>query len=219
MVSILVSAKNKLHGLTVPCVQGIHRTVKIPYEIIGIDDGSTDETYAFMKANCHKALKLKGVGCGASRNAALPYAAGDYIMFLDNDITLDRPGWLSDMVMDSKKGNIGVIGPVLSDEAHKGSLPRSADGLIDVSCVAGACLMFPRSTFDKLGMLDMKFSRRGEDTDYCFRAKLSGLRVVITPRVYLKHKGGGTYDWRKETGQLKAFRKKYKNVQHLLPIP
>lgn len=218
MVSILVSARDKLHELTVPCIQGIRATVGIPYELIGIDDGSRDGTYRFMEKYCDRAIRLTGIGCGASRNVGLLYARGDHIMFLDNDITLDRQGWLRDMVIDSSKRNVGIIGPVLSNE-RKGNFPRSPDGLIDVTNVAGACLMFPRSTFDRLGMLDMRFSRRGEDTDYCFRAKLSGLRVVITPRVHLFHKGGATYNWRNEIGQLMAFRAKYSAVAHILPVP
>lgn len=219
MVSILVSAKDKLEGLTVPCIKSIHRTVRTPYELIGLDDGSKDATFDFMRRNCHKAIRLKGIGCGASRNVGLRYAAGDHIMFLDNDIVLDRPGWLSEMVEDCGKDNVGIIGPVLSNESYMAGLSRSGDGLIDVSCVAGACLMFPRSTFDRLGMLDPAFSMRGEDTDYCFRAKLAGLRVVITPRVYLTHHQGGTYDWTKQKGQLRAFRRKYKKLAHILPVP
>ena len=219
MVSILVSAKDNLEGLTVPCINGIHRTVRTPYELIGLDDGSRDATFDFMRRNCHKAIRLKGIGCGASRNVGLRHAAGDHIMFLDNDIVLDRPGWLSEMVEDCGKENVGIIGPVLSDAPSWGELPRSADGLIDVREVRGACLLFPRSTFERLGMIDPAFSRRADDTDYCFRAILAGLRVVITPRVRIYHKGGGTYDWRKEKGQLRAFRRKYRNLAHILPVP
>ena len=219
MVSIIVCAKGKLNTLTAPCIQGIRATVKTPYELIGVDDGSRDRTFDFMRKNCDVALRLSGVGPGKARNAALRYATGDFIVFLDNDVILDRPGWLSDLMAEAGKFNVGIIGPVLSNEAEKEFLPRSADGLIDVSCIAAACLMFPRSTFDRLGMLDPKFSRRGEDTDYCFRAKLSGLRVVITPRVHIKHPGGGTFDWRKEKRQLEVFRRKYRSAAHILPVP
>lgn len=219
MVSILVSAKDKLQELTIPCIQSIHRTVKVPYQLVGIDDGSADPTFRYFRQNCHTALRTRGIGCGASRNLGLQYAGGDHILFLDNDILLDRPGWLHILVQECSRGLVGIIGPLLLDEPQKRMLPRSADGLIDVQDVAGACFMFPRSTFDMLGMLDPAFSRRGEDTDYCFRANLAGLRVSITPRVLLNHQGAGTYNWRKESGQLKAFRKKYRGLEHVLSIP
>jgi GT2 family glycosyltransferase len=219
MISIIVGGKNSLEALTVPCISGIHKTVTVPFELIGVDDGSSDGTYGYMRRTCHKALRLNGIGCGAMRNKALPHAVGDYIMFLDNDTRPDKPGWVRQMIADCERGNVGIIGPVLSDEQHKNGLARSADGLIDTAMVAGACLMFPRSTFAKLGMLDPKFSRRGEDSDYCLRAILSGLRVVITPQVFLYHRGAGTYDWRKEKRQLESFRRKYRNVAHILPIP
>ena len=138
---------------------------------------------------------------------------------LDNDTVLDRPGLIAALVEDCSSGKAAIIGPVLSDAPNWGELPKSQDGLIDVNEVRGACMLFPRSTFNRLGMLDKKFSRRSEDTDYCFRAKLAGLRVVISPRVKVYHKGGGTYNWRKEQGVLRAFRRKYRNVAHLLPLP
>ncbi len=219
MVSILVNGKNCLETLTAPCIESIRSATRVPYEIIGIDDGSKDGTYEFFLENCHKAIRLKGIGCGAARNVGLLQAAGDHIMFLDNDIILDRPGWLNLLLAESRKANVGIIGPLLTNEQIKGSLPRSADGLIDVDELAGACLMFPRSTFEQLGMIDPGFSRRGDDTDYCFRARLAGLRVCITPRLLIYHKGGGTYDWRKEAGQLRAFRHKYRNVRHILAVP
>lgn len=220
MVTIMMSAKGKLQELTIPCIKGIHATVKVPYELMGIDDGSRDGTYEYMQRNCHKAIRLNGVGVGTTRNVGLRYAAGDHIMFLDNDIVLDRPGWLGAMVAQFDKSNVGVIGPLLSNETWwRSKFPRSADGLVDVSAVAGACFLFPRSTFDRLGMLDPRFSRRGEDTDYCFRAKLAGLRVVVTPEVLIEHKSHGTYDWRKEKGQLRTFRQKYKHLTHVFPVP
>lgn len=219
MVSILISAKGKLEELTRPCIERVHATVRIPYEIIGIDDGSKDNTFAYMRQRCHKAIQTKGIGCGASRNLGLLYATGDHIMFLDNDVFVNRPGWLRTLVTEGAKANVGIIGPVLSNEYLRGTYPRSADGLIDVDNVAGACFMFPRSTFNRLGMLDKQFSRRGEDTDYCFRAKLAGLRVCITPRLLIEHVGAQTYSWRKELGQLRRFREKYRNYVGVLSVP
>ena len=219
MVSILVNGRDGLESLTAPCIHSILSTARVPYEIIGLDDGSKDATYEFFLKNCHKAIRTGGIGCGAARNIGLQHAEGDHIMFLDNDIVLDRPGWLSILLAECGKPNVGIIGPFLTNERSKWALPRSRDGLIDVDETAGACLLFPRSTFDKLGMIDPAFSRRGDDTDYCFRAKLAGLRVCITPRLLIYHKGGGTYDWTKETGQLRAFRWKYRNVRHILAVP
>lgn len=216
MVSIILTAKGKLRELTIPCIQSIGRTVKVSYEIIGLDDGSQDDTYTFMQQSCNKAIRLRGIGVGAARNVGLRNATGSHILFADNDIFPDRPGWLGAMLEDSKKRNVGMIGPFLSCEPDRWELPRSGDGLIDMAHVSGACMLFPRSTFERLGMLDPVFSRRAEDTDYCFRAKLSGLRVVITPRVFVVHRGGATYNGNKETEQLRKFWHKYRNQMALL---
>jgi GT2 family glycosyltransferase len=216
MVSIILTAKGKLKELTIPCIRSIRGTVKVPHEIIGLDDGSKDDTYAFMRRSCDKAIRLKGIGVGAARNVGLRNATGDHILFADNDIFPEHAGWLGAMLEDSQKHNVGMIGPFLSCEPDRWELSRSGDGLIDMAHVSGACMLFPRSTFGRLGMLDPVFSRRGEDTDYCFRAKLSGLRVVITPRVFVVHRGGATYNGNQETEQLRKFWHKYRNHRHLL---
>ncbi len=218
MVSIIVCAKNKLKDLTIPCIQRIHATVKVPFELIGVDDGSRDGTLDFMRTACHKSLRTAGKGPGPARNAGMMCAAGDHIMFLDNDVMLHQPGWLGVLLSESSKVNVGIAGPVLSNERIAGDYPAAADGLIDVPCISGACFLFPRSTFNRLGMLDPEFARRGEDTDYCFRAKLSGLRVVITPKLHIRHLNHGTFDWTKEHGQLRKFREKYKHFTHMFPV-
>ena len=218
MVSIVLSAKGKLRELTIPCIQSIRGTVTVPHEIIGLDDGSKAGTYEYMRGSCNKAIRLSGsgIGVGAARNVGLSKAAGDHILFVDNDILTRQAGWLGAMLEDSQKHNVGVIGPLLSNEPYKWKLARSDDGLIDVRDVSGACMLFPRSTFERLGMLDPVFSRRAEDTDYCYRAKLSGLRVVITTRVFVNHRGGATYNGNEETEQLRKFWYKYRNHMDLL---
>lgn len=215
MVSIILTAKGKLRELTIPCIQSIRATVTVQYEIIGLDDGSRDGTYEYMRGACNKSIRLGGGGVGAARNVGLMKATGDHILFVDNDILTQKRGWLGAMLEDSQN-NVGIIGPLLSNEPGKWELVRSADGLIDVPDVSGACMLFPRSTFARLGMLDPAFSRRAEDTDYCFRAKLSGLRVVITPRVFLVHAGGATYNGNEETEQLRKFWHKYRNHMDLI---
>ncbi len=216
MVSIILSAKGKLRELTIPCIQSIRATVTTPYEIIGLDDGSKDGTYEYMRGACNKAIRLSRIGVGAARNIGLRMATGDHILFVDNDISPRQTGWLGAMLEDSQNYNVGVMGTFLSNEPFKWELARSADGLIDVPDVSGACMLFPRSTFARLGMLDPLFSRRAEDTDYCYRAKLSGLRVVITPRVFVNHRGGATYNGNEETEQLRKFWYKYRNHMHLV---
>src|ERR1035437_6597294 len=59
----------------------------ILFEVIVIDDGSTDGTWAFIEKNYPEVVLLKSQGKGgaAARNTGLASARGKYIMYLDSD--------------------------------------------------------------------------------------------------------------------------------------
>jgi O-antigen biosynthesis protein len=188
--SIIICAVNHLQDLTIPCIRSVIQNTRENYELILIDDGSQDGTFQYFRSISRKAYRhesLRGVTKG--RNLGLSVSEGNYICTLDNDVILP-PGWLRILIGESKKDRVGIIGPMLTNQPRF-HLPRSADGLIDVSEIAGACMLIKREVFNFLGYLDETFINC-EDTDYCFRAILAGYRVVHTPNVLVYHKHFGT---------------------------
>jgi glycosyltransferase involved in cell wall biosynthesis len=217
MISVILTTKGHLQDLTIPCVRSIKRTVGVPYELIGVDDGSVDNTIYYLNRVCHKAIYVPGLGPGNARNFGLREASGDYILFLDNDILCNTPGWLRFLVEECKRSRAGIISPIVENTVQAPGV--SVDGIADVQHLPGATMLFPRSTFDTLGYLDPLLSYRGEDTDYCFRAILAGLRVCRTDRLVMSHKGGGSFNWRAHSKPLKHLRKKYRRYRKTLEIP
>ena len=60
----------------------------------------------------------------------------------------------------------------------------------DVDWIAGACMVIPRTTFDRVGSLDPKYFMYWEDADWCRRARAAGLRIQYQPRLVVRHQQG-----------------------------
>lgn len=167
---------------------------RAPYELICVDDGSTDDIMGVFRLFTRKACRIRHSGASVARNVALRQAAGQYIAFLDNDCFVPR-GWLTRLTLAAcKDPRIGILAAIPSDEVWRLGRRRSRDGLIDAEEVGSACLLITRRAFSVLGFLDPELGFAGEDTDYCYRARLAGLRVASTPDVIVKHLRGATRD-------------------------
>lgn len=219
--SIIICAVNHLQDLTIPCIRSVIQNTGQPYELILIDDGSQDGTYEYFKSISRKAYRNQSSkGATRSRNIGLRASEGDYICFLDNDVIVP-PGWLKVLIQESRKARVGIIGPILTNEKQRYNLPRSSDGLCEVACVAGACMLIKREVFNSLGYLDERLVNFAEDTDYCYRANLAGYRVVNTPKLTVYHRHFGT---RKDLSRIhmresqKIFLEKWKAYRYVFPV-
>ncbi|MDQ8197555.1 glycosyltransferase family 2 protein [Pelagicoccus enzymogenes] len=98
--------------------------VGVDYELILVDDGSSDGTRAYLKSlegrtKVKVLLNDRNLGFAKSNNLACRQATGDYLVFLNNDILLS-PGWLEPMVSASRRTHpwmghrrrAGVVGNV-----------------------------------------------------------------------------------------------------------
>lgn len=81
------------------------------WELIIVDDGSTDETStvvsAFLKDCRIKYIKIKNAGVAVARHTGVENASGEYLSFLDGDDEV-KENWLTDF-NELKKGNTGYI--------------------------------------------------------------------------------------------------------------
>ena len=115
LVSIIIPVYNHFDE-TLNCLKSIQATHReIPFEIIIIDDGSTDETYEVL-SNCKRVRYIRNeqnLGFLKSCNKAVEFTSGQYLVFLNND-TLVQPGWL-DTMMDTFKNypGTGLVGSKL----------------------------------------------------------------------------------------------------------
>jgi glycosyltransferase involved in cell wall biosynthesis len=86
-VSLIIPTSNRLPLLQQTLDNVLAQTVS-PYEIIVVDDHSTDGTLGFLKKDFSShviAIESKGKGPGAARNHGLEIATGKYVRFFDSD--------------------------------------------------------------------------------------------------------------------------------------
>ena len=71
---------------------------------------------------------------------------------------------------------------------------KSPDEIYEVQAVSGSCMIIRRGVIDAIGYLDEEFFAYQEDTDFCFRARRAGWKVIYLPLTQVIHFGaeGGT---------------------------
>jgi GT2 family glycosyltransferase len=204
---------------TEECIYSIKKYTRVPYEIIIVDNGSTDDSISRLQKIKDITLisNKKNEGFSKGCNIGAAKSTSDFFLFLNNDTLVKKPLWLSNLLyqmkMDETIGAIGASGGVLDPITYK-HLGFEPPGTI-TSCqyIEGWCLLLRRSVFEKLDGFDSKnFSPAYcEDSDLCFRVKDLGLSVIQYPTAIM-HYGSVTaksmkFDYKAAT---------HKNVKRLI---
>ena len=123
LVSVVIATFNKCE-YTKRCLEGLLRSMHRPLEVIIVDNGSTDDTPALLRAYAAEgerrgaAFKLifnkTNRGASTARNQGIDAAVGEYVAFLDNDVVIRTLTWMERM-MEAFKQNpkVGIITPKL----------------------------------------------------------------------------------------------------------
>ena len=117
-VSVIIVNYNTLHVLR-PCLDSIiEQTIGIDYEIIVVDNGSTDGSIEALSNDSRITLIPTGenLGFGRANNKGLEQAKGEYIFFLNSDTLLKNNA--IKMLYDFAKqyqGKLGALGCILED--------------------------------------------------------------------------------------------------------
>ncbi len=234
LVSISMVHYNRLDCLK-DCVDSIRRHTTVPYELIIIDNGSTDGSRDYLRTLPDITLieiPRNGRPDIASLKG-LAMAKGDYIATISDDIIV-TPSWL-DLFLEHMKRNprVGLIGPRSNFVSGPQLVPnapyqgieeldafarqwtrnfrggsRSADRLV------GFILFFSRQLLNKIGGTDPVFTFGFNDDDFTLRAKLAGYDAIIADDIFIHHTGGpqmrGDFEYkRKLVASWEAFKRKW----------
>lgn len=213
-VSIVMLTWNRL-DVTRPAIDSLRANTTQPYELIVVDNGSTDRTPAYLET-----LERDGVcvirnrenrGVAAGWNQGLRVAIGDCLMVLNNDV-LVAGDWLQRMVRAAYAipgaGMVGcrvssVGGPqlLLPDYHDTADFPlfarryaELADGTwFEIPRVVAVAMLWRRDVYERLGDFDERFGPNLEDDDYCLSALAAGYRNVIANDVFIHHVGSASH--------------------------
>ncbi len=199
-VSIVIPLYNQLH-YTRQCIESIRRCTRRPYELILVDNGSTDGTRPYLDSvGATVIANTTNLGCAKAWNQGVRLATGKIIGILNNDIVV-TPGWLAGLLSYMEQSGHGLVSPA----AREGPLDYDLDAYAieftrrcrdaTRSDLYSACMLIRREVFDAIGLFDDGFAYGGcEDVDFLWRALQSGFSVGMTGAVLVHHFGMVTQD-------------------------
>ncbi|MCK4736316.1 MAG: glycosyltransferase [Methanophagales archaeon] len=200
-VSIIVPVYNSAHTIE-ECIKSLLNLEypKDKYEIIIVDNNSTDTTVEIVKKYPVKVLHEGKQSSYAARNLGIKNAKGEIVAFTDADCIVDEE-WLKQLVKNFRdETTAGVGGEILayhpksiverySDKSgilsQKGCFEMEFVGL-KLPFIATANAAYKKEILNEIGFFDDSFTSGG-DVDLAWRITLKGYRIVYEPKAIVYH--------------------------------
>ena len=214
-VSVIVCSYNGGRTLG-DCLEALCQIDYPDYEVIVVDDGSTDATPAVASEYDVRLIRTENRGLSSARNTGLMAATGEIVAYTDDDAYPDSH-WLTYLAaMFQRTNHAGIGGP---------NIPPGGEGLI-ADCVANApggpvhvllddelaehipgCNMsFRRERLIEIGGFDPRYRVAGDDVDICWRLQERGWTIAFSPPSVVWHHRRNSIRgyWKQQQGYGKA---------------
>ncbi|HXL07720.1 MAG TPA: glycosyltransferase [Gemmatimonadales bacterium] len=214
-VSVVVCTYNGARTIR-DCLDGLSRLDYPDYEVIVVDDGSTDATGVIARQYDCRLIQTENQGLANARNTGLAAATGEIIAYLDDDAYPD-PDWLTYLAATFlRTPYAGVGGPNIAppgDGPIAECVARAPGGPVHVLVtdreaehIPGCNMAFRKSCLEAIGGFDPQFRTAGDDVDVCWRLQERGWTLGFHPAAMVWHHRRNslrTY-WRQQIGYGRA---------------
>jgi GT2 family glycosyltransferase/tetratricopeptide (TPR) repeat protein len=220
LASLLILCCNEL-DYTRGCLESVFQHTRRPYELIVVDNASTDGTPAYLeeirgRPEPERVIVLRNEhnrGFPAGCNQGLTQARGRYVVFLNND-TVVTEGWLEGLIAWALHDwpKVGLVGAVTNYASPPQQIPVAYQNLDDLAAFAaqrrrqfagkaleferlsGFCLLARREVLDQVGNMDERFGLGFfDDDDLGLRVRRAGYKLLIAQNVFVHHFGSRTF--------------------------
>ena len=184
-----------------------------------VDNGSVESETAALVARLdgHPRVRVlrdqRPFNFAALNNAAVAGSSADVVVLLNNDTQVEDPDWLSPLLAEAVRPEVGAVAPLLrypdglvqhagaaiglhgfAGHPFAGLAPeaptpfgRADEGTRNWLAVSAACLAVERAKFAAAGGFDERFVVAGNDVDLCLRLTAAGHRSLCVPWSGLLH--------------------------------
>jgi GT2 family glycosyltransferase/2-polyprenyl-3-methyl-5-hydroxy-6-metoxy-1,4-benzoquinol methylase/tetratricopeptide (TPR) repeat protein len=214
LTSIVIATHNQI-DYTRQCLESIRQYTDEPYELIVVDNGSTDGTPEYLQGlgNWVKLISnADNRGFPAAANQGIQAATGRQVLLLNNDC-LVTTSWLARLLrVLASDPKIGLVGPTSNCVSGEQQIEVTYDDLsqldgfawdwgkahnrelVETDRLVGFCLLIRRELIEAIGLLDERFGIGCfDDDDYCLRVRKAGYKAVMVRDAFVHHFGGQTF--------------------------
>jgi GT2 family glycosyltransferase len=216
MISIIILNYNG-KGLLKNCVDSVLKQTYQDFEVIILDNGSSDGSYEFLTANYSDISNIKiihinrNLGFAEGNNYALSFTQGEYIVLLNNDTVVDT-NWLGELyyaittihnagIVQSlvitqgvpekyytKNGTLNLFGNNIMEVFNIGT-----DGIGEILQANGCSLIFPKKILKEVqGLFVSEYFAYAEDSFFSLKVKFAGYNIYHNSKSLVKHIGSST---------------------------
>ncbi|MCK6690756.1 MAG: glycosyltransferase [Thermoanaerobaculia bacterium] len=215
MISVVVCSYNGSATIK-QCMEGLMKLNYPNYEVIVINDGSTDHTAAIVSQFDVTLISTENKGLSSARNLGMKMANGEIVAYIDDDAYPD-PDWLYYLGRMFVTTDFAAIGGPNISPPSPGFIADCVDHtpgapthvlLSDTEAehIPGCNMAFRRTCLEKIGGFDIQFRAAGDDVDVCWKIQDAGWRIGYCAAALVWHHRRGTVKgfWKQQKGYGKA---------------
>ncbi len=233
-ISVVVCSYNGSRTIR-DCLEGLQKLEYPNFEVIIVDDGSTDGTAAIARQYGFRLISTENRGLSNARNTGMEMATGEIIAYIDDDAYPD-PHWLDYLAATFlSTAHAGVGGPNIAPPGNgdiADCVANAPGGPVHVLLsddeaehIPGCNMAFRKACLKAIGGFDPQYRVAGDDVDVCWRLRERGWTLGFSPAAMVWHHRRNSIRayWKQQIGYGKAealleqkWPEKYNGAGHII---